>query len=149
MAPVCSLTRAEIIYLVREHLNMVSLLVHTPLLWISGEMQRRPLHSPWFVVPGSDRTLLSKNRNTQYFPTELIVESDTSALWTKMLHWLLNRSPKYRDVSSKRLVRNLPSVQTHNVTDPRDLYIYFFSSFFLFKLFFVLSQASRIGPCGD
>ncbi|CAB1459592.1 unnamed protein product [Pleuronectes platessa] len=34
-------------------------------------------NSPWFVAPGSDRTLLSSNRNKQVFPPELIVESDT------------------------------------------------------------------------
>lgn len=130
--------------------------MHTPLFWISGEMQWRPLHSPWFVVPGSDRTLLSRSSNTQYFPPELIVESDSSALWTKMLHRLLNRSPKWKgeDVSWKRLeseilIFQVSTVQTQNVTvgstGLKHIYNYISMYFFVFVLMIILLSAKHPG----
>lgn len=97
------------------------------------------LSSPWFVVPGSDRILLTKNKNTQYFPPQHIVESDTSALWTKTSHRLLNRSPKWKgeEVSWKRRLKSsqYPHSEGHSGIH-RSSYLF-------------ISQPSRTPPCGD
>lgn len=103
-------------------------------LWL-----RCSFNSPWFEVPGSDRILLSKNKNTQYFPPEHIVESDTSALWTKTLHRLLSRSPKWKGkvVSSKRLLKS--SRYPHSEGHSR-----IHRSSWVFSL-----QPSRTSQCGE
>lgn len=44
----------------------------------------RAKHSPWFVVAGSDRLLWSRNRKTQYFPPEHIVEWDTTQVRSEL-----------------------------------------------------------------
>lgn len=44
----------------------------------------RAKHSPWFVVVGSDRLLWSRNRKTQYFPPEHIVEWDATQVRSEL-----------------------------------------------------------------
>ncbi len=132
---VCVMGRAENQLCWNKTLKTVTSGASAFALSLYGWVQSRCLHSPWFVVPGSDRILSSKNRNTQYFPPEHIVESDTSALWTKTLHRLLSSSPKWEgeEVSWKRLLEIVPvSRLWRSLSDPQELFI---SSYFLIIYF--------------
>lgn len=68
----CNGGRAKNLLFVGEDFEMVRFGASTHVLSLDG------VYSPWFVVPGSDRILRSRNKNTQYFPPERIVESDTT-----------------------------------------------------------------------